>query len=152
MPRYPVLNACQKDKGAMNKKTVDGMLIALILLDVIYDVVIFPSPETWFRVIHGAPYVDPQGLLRRTAAGWAAFALWQFVALLRWKKGRHWLMLVAGIRWTEIFADWTYVYFCQSLTPIGRWGLLAAGPINLLTGWFFYRSYFKAAPPDSSRD
>jgi hypothetical protein len=133
----------------MNKKAVDGLLIVLILLDVVYNVVIFSSPETWFRVIHGAPYVDPQALLRRTAAGWAAFALWQIVALLRWKKGRHWLMLVAGIRWTEVFTDVTYLYFCQNITPLGRWALLAAAPTNILSGWFFYRAYFKAAPSDA---
>ena len=39
----------------MNKKVVDGLLIVLIFLDVLYDVVIFPSPETWFRIMHGAP-------------------------------------------------------------------------------------------------
>jgi len=135
----------------INKKVVDGVLVVLILLDVFYDIVIFFSPETWFHVMHGTPYIDPAGLLRRTAAGWAAFALWQTVALIRWKEHRHWLMLVAGIRWTEIFADWTYVYFAQSITPMGRLGLLAAGPINLISGWFFYRSYFKAGPPDSDR-
>lgn len=132
----------------INKRAVDGLLVLLILLDVVYDLVIFSSPETWFRVIHGAPYIDPQGLLRRTAAVWAAFTLWQIVALLRWKQHRHWLMLVAGIRWTEIFADWTYLYFAQSITPVGRLGLLAAGPINLLCGWYLYRSYFKAASSD----
>jgi len=129
----------------INKKAVDGLLVLLILLDVVYDLVIFLSPETWFRVMHGAPYVDPQGLLRRTAAVWAAFTLWQIVALLRWKQHRHWLMLVAGIRWTEIFADWTYLHFAHSITTIGRLGLLAAAPVNLFCGWFLYRSYFKAA-------
>ena len=132
-----------------NKKAVDALLVVLIFLDVLYDIVIFSSPETWFRVMHGAPYIDPEGLLRRTAAVWAAFALWQIIALARWKKNPHWLMLVAGIRWTEIFADWTYVYFAQSITTIGRLALLSAGPINFLCGWFFYRSYFKASQPDA---
>lgn len=128
----------------INKKAVDLLLVLLILLDVVYFIVIFSSPETWFRVMHGAPYVDPEGLLRRTAAGWAAFTLWQIIALVRWKKNPHWLMLVAGIRWTEIFADCTYLYFAHDITTIGRLGLLAAGPINFFCGWFFFRSYFKA--------
>jgi hypothetical protein len=131
----------------MNKKAVDVLLVALILLDVIYDIVIFSSPDTWFRVVHGASNIDPQGLLRRTAGVWAAFTLWQTIALFRWKKGPHWLMLVAGIRWTEIFADWTYLYFAHSITTVGRLGLLSAAPVNLLCGWFFYRSYFKATQP-----
>src|SRR5262245_3888292 len=133
----------------MNKKTVDVLLVLLILMDIVYDVVIFGSPQTWFRVMHGVPLVDPEGLMRRMAAGWAAFVLWQTIALIKWKKGPHWLMLVAGIRWTEIFADWTYVYFAQDITTIGRLGLLAAGPINLLCGWFFYRSYFRARAADA---
>jgi hypothetical protein len=135
----------------MSKKAVNVLLVVLILLDVIYDVVIFFSPETWFRVMHGAPYIDPEGLLRRTAAVWAAFVLWQTIALVRWKKGPHWLMLVAGIRWTEIFADWTYLYFAHSITTVGRLGLLSAAPINLLCGWFFYRSYFKATQPQADQ-
>jgi len=127
----------------MNSKTISGLLVVLILLDVVYDLVIFPFPGTWFQVIHGTPYVDPEGLLRRTAAVWAAFVLWQTVALLKWKKAPHWLMLVAGIRLTEIFADWTYVYFAHDITAFGRLALLAAGPINIFCGWFFYRSFFK---------
>lgn len=134
----------------INKKAVDGLLVLLILLDVVYDIVIFFSPETWFRVMHGAPYIDPEGLLRRTAAVWAAFVLWQTIALFKWKQHPHWLMLVAGIRWTEIFADWTYLYFAQHITMIGRVGLLAAGPVNLFCGWFFYRSYFKAVPNEAN--
>lgn len=141
----------------VNKKAVDVLLVLLSLLDVVYDIVIFGSPATWFHVMHGTPLDDPEGLLRRTAACWASFALWQIVALIRWKQHRHWLMLVAGIRWTEIFADWTYAYFAQHLTLIGHIGLLAAGPINLFCGWFFYRSYFKAAhlmptAPEASAD
>ncbi len=129
---------------AMNRKAISGLLVVLIGLDVVYDVVIFLSPETWFRVMHGTPLADPEGLLRRTAAVWAAFVLWQTVALLKWQKQPHWLMLVAGIRLTEIFADWTYIYFAQHITPFGRLGLLAAGPINIFCGWFFYQSFFKA--------
>jgi hypothetical protein len=134
----------------MNKKAVDALLFVLIFLDVLYDVVIFFSPETWFRIMHGAPYIDPEGLLRRTAAGWAAFALWQIIALLRWKKNPHWLMLVAGIRWTEIFTDWVYLYCAHNITSVGRLGLLSATPVNILCGWFFYRSYFKAIQPDTA--
>jgi hypothetical protein len=128
------------------RKLINPVLIILILLDVVYVCIIFPFPEIWHKVIHGAPYVDPQALLRRTGAVWASFALFQFIALVKWKEQPHWLMLVAGIRLTEIFADWTYLYFAQNITWVGRLGLLSAGPINLLAGWFFYRSYLKEAP------
>ena len=134
----------------MNRKTISGLLVVLIALDVLYVVVIFFSPETWFRFIHGTPYIATEGLLQRTGAVWAAFAVWQTVALWRWKKCRHWLMLVAGIRLTEIFADWTYLYFTHDITALGRMGLLSAGPINIFCGWFFYQSFFKAR--DSKQD
>ncbi len=128
----------------MNRKTISGLLVVLIALDVLYVVVIFFSPETWFRIIHGTPLVDPEGLLRRTGAVWAAFAIWQTLALWQWKKHPHWLMLVAGIRLTEILADWTYLYFAHDITALGRIGLLSAGPVNVFCGWFFYQSFFKA--------
>jgi hypothetical protein len=87
--------------------------------------------------------MDTEGLLQRTGAVWASFAIWQTLALWQWKKHPHWLMLVAGIRLTEILADWTYVYFAHDITSLGRLGLLAAGPVNVFCGWFFYQSFFK---------
>ena len=123
------------------KKFIAPLLIILILLDLFYIIIIFPHPELWYRFIHGAPYVDPEGILRRTAAVWTSFALFQIIALFKWRRAPHWLMLVAGIRFTEIFADWTYLYFAQHITWIGRAGLFLAAPINLLSGLFFFRAY-----------
>jgi hypothetical protein len=124
------------------RKFIQPLLIILILLDVIYVAIIFPYPELWYKYIHAAPYVDPAGLLHRTGAVWASFALFQIIALIKWRKHPHWLMLVAGIRFTEIFADWTYVYFAQSLTWYGKAGLLSAPLINFGSGLFFFKAYF----------
>ena len=123
------------------KKLIDPLLIVLIVLDLIYVGIIFPYPDLWYRFIHGTAYIDPGGLLRRTGAVWTSFALFQIIALIKWRKHPHWLMLVAGIRFTEIFADWTYVHFAHDLTLLGKMGLLSAGPINLLSGLFFFKSY-----------
>jgi hypothetical protein len=48
------------------KKALDVLLVVLIFLDVLYDIVIFCSPRTWFPIMRGA-YIGTEGLLRRTA-------------------------------------------------------------------------------------
>jgi hypothetical protein len=128
-----------------NRKLIDALLIALIALDVFYPVVIFFFPESWFKFMHGATYVDPQGLLRRTAAVWTAFALFHFVTYLKWQKQPIWLAVSAGIRLSEIFADLTYVHFAQDMTWPGKIGLFMAGPTNALLGWYFLKSSFAFA-------
>jgi hypothetical protein len=125
------------------KKLINPMLLLLILLDLVYVAIIFPSPDFWFKTLHGVSYVDPQGLLFRTGAVWASFALFQIIALIRWRKAPHWLMLVSGIRFTELFADWVHLYYAQNMTGFGRLSLLAAPIVNGLTGWFFFRAYLK---------
>jgi len=117
------------------------LLFALVILDVGLSVTALVFPALWFRVFHGAPYVDPQSLLRRTGAVWVAFTLLQLLALIRWTKYPHWLVLIAGVRLTELFSDWTYLFFCSSITAAGRLGLLVAPPANLLFAWILLRAW-----------
>ena len=119
-----------------------GLLIGLIALDIFYPIVIFGSDGWWFDLMHGTDYVDPQGLLKRLGAVWATFALFQIIAYFRWQQGPHWLMLVAGLRFGEIVADWVYWSYADDRTLIGTLGLLSASPTNLILGIFFYRAYF----------
>ena len=84
---------------------------------------------------------DPQGFLQRCAANWTAFALIQFLALLRWKKDPIWLVMVAATRFTDIFTDWAYLWFCDDVTMFGRFALFGAGPANFVFGWYFWRAY-----------
>jgi hypothetical protein len=127
-----------------HRNAVRVLLIFLVVLDIVLSTIAICYPETWFRIFHGVEYVDPQGLLRRTGALWVAFTLFQAVALFRWEKQPYWLAVVAGIRLTELFSDWTYLYFAQNITTYGRIGLLIAPPGNLLFGWYLIRSYLKA--------
>lgn len=124
------------------RKFISPLLVVLILLDLVYISVIFPRPDMWSHFMHGAAYVDPEGLLRRIGAVWASFALFHFIALIKWRQHPHWLMIVAGMRFSEIFADWTYVYYAHDMTHLGRLGLLSAGPVNLLCALFFFKAYF----------
>jgi hypothetical protein len=104
-------------------------------------VVALVFPERWFQLFHGVPLVDPQRLLARTGAVWAAFTLLQLIALLRWSKQPHWLVLIAGVRLTEIFSDWAYLVLCESSTWLARIGLLLSPPANVLFAWLLIRAW-----------
>lgn len=115
--------------------------MGLVVFDVSISVCAFLLPDLWFTLIHGVEYVDPQGFLRRCGANWTAFALVQGIAVWRWRTHPHWLAVVAGVRLSDIFTDWTYAFFSHDLTMFGWVSLLAMSPINLLLGWWFLRQY-----------
>ena len=121
------------------KASVQAVLISLIGLDVSISAIVFFWPELWFRLFHGVPYSDPEGLLRRTGAAWAGFALFQILALRRWEREPIWLALVAGIRFSDMLTDWTYLAFAHDVTGFGRLCLAAASPLNVVAGVFFIR-------------
>jgi len=129
---------------------IDLLLLALVLLDIYLSAFTLFFPEAWFGAFHNAPYVDPQGLLRRTGAVWAAFTLFQFVALLRWRCQPYWLPLVAGIRLTEVFSDWVYVYFADSVTSYGLRNLLPAPLANALIAWYLIKSYHRVTQAETT--
>ena len=139
----------------MSRRTIKLALLALIVLDIVFPVIIFGFPGLWNRLFHGgAGADDPIGLLHRLGAGWAAFALWQIVAYIKWEREPGWLAVVAGIRWTEIWADWVYLYYAHeagNATLIAWIGLGGASPVNALAGWYFYRAYryYKCKAPDA---
>ena len=123
------------------KKKIYSLLLALILLDVTIAVVAFIFPELWFKIFHGVPYLDPQGFLRRCGANWAAFALIQIIAFMKWEKKPYWLAIVAGVRFSDMFTDWTYLWFCSDITIFGRISLFAISPLNVVFGLYFLNAY-----------
>ncbi len=125
----------------VNKRAINTILIVLVIYDIVLSATCLLAPELWFRLIHGAEHVDPQGLAIRTGAVWAAFVLFQFIAWRRWEYQPYWLAVIAGIRLTEVFSDWTYLYVAESLTWFGRAGLFVNPPMNVFLGWFFIRAY-----------
>jgi len=127
------------------KARTNLLLAGLVVLDIVLSGTCLFFPDLWFRWFHGAPYVDPQGLLRRTGAVWAAFTLLQLIALIRWQRYPHWLVLVAGVRLTEIFSDWTYLFFCSNITWFGRMPLFISPPANLVFGWILLRTWARVA-------
>ncbi len=119
------------------------LLFSLALFDCGLFTVGFFAPSLWFAIFHGAPYIDPQALLPRTAAAWAAFALLQTIAAFKWKERPEWLLVVAGVRLSDMFTDWTYLALCHDVTWFGRLSLAAVSPANLVIGLYLWRAYFR---------
>ena len=92
------------------------------------------APNIWFRVFHAAA---PAGLetafLRRSAGQWAAFALAQAITLWRWRKEPVWLAVAAGVRFSDLFTDISYILAVPSLTTLG-WVFLLPPPLLNLVG------------------
>lgn len=119
---------------------------ALAILDATIAVVAIAFPQLWFTVFHGTLYIDPEGLLRRMGANWAAFAILQAIALAKWERRPELLLLVAGARFGDALTDITYFCFANDLTVFGAVCLLAAGPVNLLAGAYLWRCWFRLKP------
>jgi hypothetical protein len=101
--------------------------------DTLLVVMAWLAPGLWFHVFHGT---SPGGLevafLRRSAGQWAAFALAQALALWWWRRQPLWLVVVAAVRFSDLFTDISYVVSAPSLTGTG-WALLLPPPaLNLL--------------------
>ena len=125
-------------------RTVTSVLVALGVWDIILSYLAILRPHRWFELFHAAPAVDPQALLQRTGAVWIAFTVLQFVAAARWQRQLHWLPIIAGVRWTELFSDWTYAALAQQVTPSGKIGLFIAPPANLVLGMWLMSVYRRA--------
>ncbi len=132
---------------------IQGRLRTLIVVylwgALIEDTVIFVlawvAPDIWFRLFHdGLSSGLENALLRRSAGQWAAFALAQAITLWRWKKDPVWLAVAAGVRFSDLFTDISYILAVPSLTTIG-WMLLVPPPfLNLLGVVIFLRGYRQA--------
>jgi hypothetical protein len=121
---------------------IERRLRVLILLflwvalveDTFLFVVAWVAPALWFRMFHASV---PTGLetafLRRSAGQWAAFALVQAITLWRWKKDPIWLVVVAAVRFSDLFTDMSYVLSVPSLTALG-WVCLLPPPLLNLVG------------------
>ena len=132
---------------------IDGRLKTVIVIylwaalaeDTVIFVLAWLAPEIWFRIFHaGVPAGLENALLRRSAGQWAAFALAQAITLWRWPKDPVWLAVSAGVRFSDLFTDVSYILAVPSLTPLG-WVLLVPPPfLNLLGVVIMLRGYRQA--------
>jgi hypothetical protein len=101
------------------------------------------APDLWFRVFHATT----PAWLRRSGGQWAAFALAQGITLWRWRKEPVWLAVTAGVRFSDLFTDLSYILSVPSLTTLG-WILLVPPPIlNLVGVVIMLGGYYQARKP-----
>jgi hypothetical protein len=106
-------------------------------------------PESWFHWFHHA---EPVGfdiaLLRRAGGQWAAFALVQAIALVRWRAQPLWLVAVAGARVSDFFTDLSYIAAVPSLTTFGWAALLPPAFLNLAFAVTMMAAWREATRPE----
>ena len=97
----------------------------------------------WFRFFHHTLPVTTLeiALLRRNGGQWAAFALAQAITLWRWRKAPEWLAVAAGIRFSDLFTDVSYLLAAPSLTFLGRMILPVFPLLNLVGVYLFLKGY-----------
>jgi len=120
-------------------------LWAALIEDAAIFVLAWLTPGLWFQLFHNSvPAGLEVALLQRSAGQWAAFALAQAITLWRWKKDPAWLAVAAGVRFSDIFTDVSYIIAVPSLTTLG-WILLLPPPfLNLAGVVIFLRGYRQA--------
>ena len=117
-------------------------LWAALVEDTLLFLMAWLQPDLWFRLFHGTvPAGYDIAFLRRSAGQWAAFALAQGIALWRWKKSPVWLVIVAGVRFSDLFTDISYVLAVPSLTAFGWLCLLPPPLLNLAGVVIMLRGY-----------
>src|SRR5713226_430875 len=123
-------------------------LWAALVEDTVLFVTAWLAPDVWFRLLHaGVPAGLENALLRRSAGQWAAFALAQAITLWRWPKDPVWLAVAAGVRFSDLFTDVSYILAVPSLTKLG-WVLLVPPPfLNLVGVVIMLRGYRQALRP-----
>ena len=62
-------------------------------------------------------------------------------SLFRWRRAPHWLVLAAGLRFSDILTDWSYLWFCSDVTSLGRILLFSASPANLVCALYLMHAY-----------
>lgn len=120
-------------------------LWAALAEDTLLFLMAWLTPDLWFRVFHDT---SPAGLeiafLRRSAGQWAAFAVVQATTLWRWRKNPVWLAVEAGVRFSDLFTDISYVVAAPSLTALGWVLLLPPAALNLIGVVIMLRGYEQA--------
>ena len=127
-------------------------LCGALVEDAAICVISWWQPDLWFHLFHHA---DPSGfdvaLLRRAGGQWAAFALVQAIALLRWRTQPLWLVIVAGARISDLFTDLSYIAAVPSLTLFGWAALVPPAFLNLAFTVTMMVAYRQLTVPPSTR-
>ncbi len=132
----------------MNRTLKIAILVYLwvaLIEDSVLFVMSWCAPQMWFHFFHNTTTftVLETAFLRRAGGQWLAFALAQAITLLCWRKKPVWLVITAGVRFSDLFTDICYIVAASSLTKLG-WLLLLPPPLlNLLGVILMLRGYSK---------
>jgi hypothetical protein len=131
------------------KQPLKALILIFLWGALLEDTIIFLmswlAPDVWFHLFHNAaPASLDVAFLRRSGGQWAAFALAQAIALWRWRKQPVWLVIVAGVRFSDLFTDVSYILSVPSLTPLGWWALLPPPFLNFIGVVIMLRGYQQA--------
>ena len=139
----------------MIERRLKTLILLFLWIALVEDTFLFLmswlAPDMWFRLFHaGAPAGFDIAFLRRSGGQWAAFALAQAITLWRWKKNPVWLPITAGVRFSDLFTDLSYILAVPSLTTMG-WCLLLPPPfLNFVGVVIMLRGYKQARKTVSS--
>jgi hypothetical protein len=127
-------------------------LWAALLEDTSLFLIAWLAPALWFRLLHGvAPAGFDIAFLRRSAGQWAAFALAQGITITCWRKTPIWLAIVAGVRFSDLFTDISYLLAVRHVTTLGWICLLPPPLLNLAGVLIMLRGYREARPDVAPR-
>ena len=128
--------------GRRLKTVICVYLWAALVEDTVLFLMAWLAPDVWFQAFHG---VTAKGLetafLRRSGGQWAAFSLAQAITLWRWRKNPVWLAVEAGVRFSDLFTDISYVVTVPSLTILGWVFLLPPPVLNFIGVVIMLRGY-----------
>lgn len=145
----------------MIEQPLKSIILIFLWGALVEDTIIFLmswfAPDIWFQLFHHAtPASMDVAFLRRSGGQWAAFALAQAIALWRWRKKPVWLPIVAGVRFSDLFTDISYILAVPSLTTFG-WCVLIPPPflnvigvVIMLLGYRQVRASASPASPTSA--
>jgi hypothetical protein len=119
--------------GRWLRLAILAYLWAALIEDTGIFVLAWVYPDLWFQLFHhSAPSGLEVALLRRSAGQWAAFTLAQAITLALWRRKPVWLAVAAGIRFSDLFTDISYILAAPTLTPLGWIALSPPAVLNLV--------------------
>jgi hypothetical protein len=133
----------------MIERRLETVILIYLWVALVEDTLLFVfswlAPDFWFRWFHAtAPAGLETAFLRRSAGQWAAFALGQAIALKRWRKDPVWLAVTAGLRFSDLFTDVSYIAAVPSLTTAGWLLLSPPAVLNLVGVYIMLKGYRQA--------
>jgi hypothetical protein len=126
------------DRWFVSHGLVGLLLVGFFLFNLIRSLIALGLPGRWYLWMHGRVGNDTTGLLARTGGIWLGMALVEGLVFYFWEVYPFLLPMVAGLRFTEILADWIYLGTARSLTGPGRTALLALPFLHLGVGFYFF--------------